>query len=781
LTICRDVSVATAIYAILGGLVTFAGWSLDIVRLTDWNNDGISMFPNTALCAVLGGTALILLAFGRDVPWRRNAARVLGLCIALVGGLTMIEHMADVNLGIDTLLSAKTWGQRASTSPMRMGPPASVSFLILGSAICLSTFGAESRRFGSELAVLVAMIASLSLIGYWFGADQLFGIARITGIAWQSSTMLLALSIGLMASVAEHGIVAALRRNDAGGTVLRRLILPIIIVPLGLGWLRLIGQEAGLFDLAFGTAIRTVGEIVLLFCLLWWTANGISAHARAAREADEERRESELRFRVMTDAAPVLMWMTDTNKGLTWVNKQWLDFVGQSFEHELGDGWIDSVHPEDRARCATTYRTTFDEQREFSIEYRVRRHDGVYRWMLDHGIPRYDSSGKFTGYIGSCVDITQRKEAEEAAREADRRKDEFLATLAHELRNPLAPIGNALQLIQHAGSDATIFRNAQTTMQRQFSQMVRLVDDLLDVGRITRDKLELRVERVELQTAVRQAVEASQSMAEQSGHQLRVEMPDTPIWIDADPVRLSQVFSNLLNNACKFTEQGGSIIISAERRNGDAVVTVKDTGIGIAPDKLASVFEMFEQVDKSLERTRSGLGIGLTLVKRLVELHGGTITAASDGLGKGSAFIVLLPARAEEPRPDAAPQPAAPKRGDSRRILVTDDNRDSANSLALLLKLGGHQVDTAYDGVEAVRKAEANRPEVILLDIGMPGMNGYDVCRSIRNEPWGKEIRIVALTGWGQDQDHRNTRDAGFDHHLVKPVTASALHEALAP
>jgi CheY-like chemotaxis protein len=370
------------------------------------------------------------------------------------------------------------------------------------------------------------------------------------------------------------------------------------------------------------------------------------------------------------------------------------------------------------------------------------------------------------------VDITERKEAEEAAREADRRKDEFLATLAHELRNPLAPIGNALQLIQHAGSDAAILRKAQTTMQRQFSQMVRLVDDLLDVGRITRDKLELRVERVELQTAIRQAVEASQSLAEQGGHQLRVEMPDTPIWIDADPVRLSQVFSNLLNNACKFTEQGGSINISAARREGEAVVSVKDTGIGIAPEELARVFEMFEQVDKSLERTRGGL---------VVELHGGGVTAKSDGLAKGSEFIVRLPARAEDPPPDEAPQPAAPKRGDSRRILVTDDNRDSANSLALLLKLGGHQVDTAYDGMEAVRKAEASRPEVILLDIGMPGMNGYDVCRSIRKESWGKEIRIVALTGWGQDQDQRNTRDAGFDHHLVKPVTPSALHEALAP
>jgi CheY-like chemotaxis protein len=261
---------------------------------------------------------------------------------------------------------------------------------------------------------------------------------------------------------------------------------------------------------------------------------------------------------------------------------------------------------------------------------------------------------------------------------------------------------------------------------------------------------------------------------------MHVVVPAAPIWVNADPVRLSQVFNNLLNNACKFTDPHGVITTVVEQQGNEAVVTVQDTGIGIAPEKLASVFEMFEQVDKSLERTRSGLGIGLTLVKRLVELHGGHIAASSEGLGRGSTFVVRLPAlpAAQPDSPKTSTGPEAPTR--PRRILVTDDNRDAANSLALLLRVSGHEVATAYNGIEAIEKADSYRPDVILLDIGLPGMNGYDVCRSIRQKSWGKDIRIVALTGWGQDQDRKNTHEAGFDHHLVKPVTANALSDVLA-
>jgi signal transduction histidine kinase/ActR/RegA family two-component response regulator len=657
--VCRGVSIAAAVYAIVGGAVGFSGWALDLPRLTDWNNEGISMFPNTALCAALSGTALLLLVSKKQSSRSRTMSRALAAFVATIGGLTLLEHITDVNFGIDTLLFDKAWGQKASAAPMRMGPPASVSFLILGAALLLAQLRGESRRFASELALLVVAIASLSLIGYWFGADKLFGVARTTGIALQTSTMLAALGLGLMAAVPEHGIVASLRRDDAGGTVMRRLILPIIVVPLVLGWVRILGQQAGLYDMAFGTAIRTLIEVILLIALLWWTASGISRHALAARRAEQALRESE-----------------------------------------------------------------------------------------------------------------------ESLKQADRRKDEFLATLAHELRNPLAPIGNALEIIKHADGNSEMMHVARDTMHRQFGQMVRLVDDLLDVGRITRDRLELRQERVELATVIHQAIDTCRAMAEAAGHKIGVSLPTTPIWVFADPVRLTQVFSNLLNNGCKFTEPGGSISISTQREGDEVLVSVTDSGVGIAPGELDRIFEIFEQVDRTLERTRGGLGIGLTIVKRLVELHGGEIAVKSDGHGAGSTFVVRLPTvAAEVPAPASNQTPSATPA--LRRVLVVDDNRDSADSLALLLKVNGHDVQTAYDGREAVDKIQAVRPDLVLLDIGMPGMNGHDVCRFVRQQPWGHDIRIAALTGWGQDQDRELTRASGFDHHLVKPVQIDELNSVL--
>lgn len=779
--VSRAVSAVAACYAIVGGAITLFGWAFDIQRLTDWNNEAISMFANTAACVVLGGVALLLLAGTDSGQRRRTAVRVLAVIIASVGALTLVEHLFDVNFGIDTLLFNRPWGQRASAAPMRMGLPASTSLLTVGSGILLATFSPSSRRIAGMLGLGVVSIVSLSLIGYWFGADQLFIVPKYTGIAWQTSTMIAALGIGLVAALPQYGVVAILRRDDAGGELARKLMVPIIGVPLLLGWLGVVGQDAGLYDTAFGTAVRTLVEIILLFGMLWWTADGLSRQAMIARAAEQALRESEMRFRIMADAAPVLIWMSGADRRRTWFNKRWLEFVGQPMESEIGSGWIANVHPDDSDRCRDAYLNAFDARQTFAMEYRLRRRDGEYRWVLDNGIPRYESNGEFAGYIGSCVDITERKQIEEAAKEAARRKDEFLATLAHELRNPLAPIGNALEIIKHADGNSGILEQARDTMERQFGQMVRLVDDLLDIGRITRDKLELRLQRVELASVLHQAVETSRSLADAGKHELRVTLPSTPIWIHGDPVRLAQVFSNLLNNACKFTESEGAISITAERRDAEVAITVRDTGIGIAPEKLESIFEMFAQVDQTLERTRSGLGIGLTLVKRLVELHGGRIVAKSEGLGRGSEFAVHLPVLADNAVPAQIKVAPGVVTTTPQRILVTDDNQDAADSVAMLLRLSGHEVETAYDGLKAFQKAEAYKPDIMLLDIGLPGMNGYEVCRSIRQQPWGKDIRIVALTGWGQDQDRRIAREAGFDDHLVKPVDPQTLRRAIAP
>ncbi|HKS41023.1 MAG TPA: ATP-binding protein, partial [Blastocatellia bacterium] len=367
-------------------------------------------------------------------------------------------------------------------------------------------------------------------------------------------------------------------------------------------------------------------------------------------------------------------------------------------------------------------------------------------------------------------------------KENDRRKDEFLATLAHELRNPLAPIRNSLQIMKLADDNRNAVEQARETMERQLQQMVRLIDDLLDLSRISRGTIELRKQRGDLAAVVQNAIETSRPVIEQSGHLLMTSIPAEPIFVDADVTRLAQVFANLLNNAAKYTEKGGRIWLAVERAGNEVVVSVKDTGVGIPAHQLPRVFEMFSQVDRSLEKSQGGLGIGLSIVKRLVEMHGGTVEAQSEGHGFGSQFIVRLPVLASldhESQPPSKREEQASASAE-RRIVVADDNEDSAYTMAMMLKIMGNDVRTAHDGFEAIEVAEAFRPELILLDIGMPRLNGYDACRQIREQSWGKDVVMVALTGWGQDEDKRLSREAGFDHHLVKPIEPEALEKLLA-
>jgi PAS domain S-box-containing protein len=373
------------------------------------------------------------------------------------------------------------------------------------------------------------------------------------------------------------------------------------------------------------------------------------------------------------------------------------------------------------------------------------------------------------------------RQAEESLREADRRKDFFMATLAHELRNPLAPIRNGLELLRRADGDSQLREQARSLMERQLQRMVRLVDDLLDVSRITRGKVQLRKERVELKTVLDSAIEAARPIVEGQGHQLTVSLPGQPIAIDGDPARLAQVFANLLDNAAKYTDKGGHIWLTVERQDAEVVVCVRDTGIGIPAEQLPYLFEMFAQLKPALERSQGGLGIGLALVHGLVELHEGRVEARSAGSGQGSEFLVYLPVAEAQAQPTTEADTSANEGRCSpkRRILVADDNVDGCESLALILRLMGHDIQTAYDGLEAVQAAAAFRPDLAILDIGMPKKNGYEVARYIRAQSWGKQVVLVALTGWGQKDDKRQATDAGFDHHLTKPAQPADLEKLL--
>jgi CheY-like chemotaxis protein len=361
----------------------------------------------------------------------------------------------------------------------------------------------------------------------------------------------------------------------------------------------------------------------------------------------------------------------------------------------------------------------------------------------------------------------------------DRRKNEFLATLAHELRNPLAPMSNMLEVVKRASGDTDILERAHETIGRQLTQMVRLVDDLLDLNRITHDRLELRLSEVELATVIHQAVEVARPLMDASHHTLILNLPEEPIHLNADPARLAQVFGNLLNNSCKYTKPGGTISLTTSRVDDEVVVSLKDSGAGIPVDQLTSIFDMFMQIDLTTERAQGGLGIGLTLVKRLIEMHGGTVEARSEGPGQGSEFIVRLPALLKTAVLSGPAQPRESQDIMDRRILIVDDNQDSAESLAMLLEITGNTTYMAHDGVEALAVIERHRPQIVLLDIGLPKLNGHEVCRRLRAQPWGKDIRVIALTGWGQEEDRRQSEEAGFDGHLVKPVDYDNLLELL--
>ncbi|WP_437281316.1 PAS domain S-box protein [Sorangium sp. So ce375] len=635
----------------------------------------------------------------------------------------------------------------------------------------------------------------------------------------------------------------------------------------------------------------------------------------AKRRAEEALRDSEVCFRTMADHAPVMSWMTGADGGCTYASRGWLDFSGQTESAALGSGWLEAVHPEDRSAAEEAFRRAHERHEAYRMDFRVRRRDGVYRWCIDSAAPRLAPGGEFLGYVGSIIDITERKEAElqlqereeglrraimetpfpimihaedghvvcvnrawtdisgytheqipsvtawfdraygatgaavrarvaslfdlngvsdeneltiitasgarrtwvfsaaplgkDAAgrrllvsvahdvterkqaeatlREADQRKDAFLAMLAHELRNPLGPIRNAVEILRSPGAEQPSLLRACGVIERQVAHMARLVDDLLDVSRVARGRIQLRKERCDLPRLLRQTAEDYRSTLEASGLELRLDVPDEPLWVSGDPTRLSQAVSNVLHNANKFTDAGGRVTVALSTSDGSAAIRVRDTGVGMDPATLACMFEAFSQAERSLDRNRGGLGLGLALVKGLVELHGGTASAESAGLGHGTEIVLRLPlARGPEASPERTAPPSGLDAGSpgvsrSLRVLIIEDNEDAAEMLQALLAMNGHQVEVALSGAAGVEAARSFRPDVLLCDIGLPGgMDGCGVARTLKESADVAPSLMIALTGYGQERDQRRIREAGFDMHFVKPIDPGSLQSLLA-
>lgn len=502
--------------------------------------------------------------------------------------------------------------------------------------------------------------------------------------------------------------------------------------------------------------------------------------SRIRRTAGEHIKASEERLRIAVDEAGMATWDLDLRtRESRWSRSHYtlLGLAPNESNLATDQMWRSLIHPADLAGVESALAKSRGTHSLYSQEYRIIRADtGEVRWLRVLGRYLYDESGAAVRNVGVFFDDTDRKAAEIALREADHRKDVFLATLAHELRNPLAPIRNAAQMLGSPKLGPGQLQWAQSVIQRQVKHMALLLDDLLDVARITQGKLDLKKQRITLNSVVDSAVEAARPLLDSKSHQFSMTLPSEPVTLEADPLRLSQVIGNLLTNAAKYTDSGGCITLTGRVEDGGLFLSIKDNGIGIPADSLKGIFAMFSQVEGIGARSEGGLGIGLALVSGLVELHGGTIEARSEGWGQGSEFVVRLPISVHSAA--TAPEDTALPVLSGRRILVADDNQDAANSLAMILGLGGHEVRVAHDGRAALSLAKSFRPDTVLLDIGMPLLTGYEVAQALRQEPWAAGMCLVALTGWGQESDRQRAIAAGFDHHLTKPVDTGVL-EAL--
>jgi len=495
------------------------------------------------------------------------------------------------------------------------------------------------------------------------------------------------------------------------------------------------------------------------------------------KRAEAERQ----KFVSLAEHSIEFIGMCDLNFKPFYVNTAGLRLVGlDSKEAACATLVEDFFFPEDRDYVIHEFFPKVLQEGSGEIEIRFRHFKtGAAIWMLYGVFKLQDQNGEVVGYATVSHDISAHKWAEQVLRDADRRKDEFLATLAHELRNPLAPIRMGLELLKKAGDNPRMREKVCGTLERQTDQLVTLVNDLLDVSRITQGKLELRKSRVAFHDIVRSAVESAQPFIDKERHELTVNVPEEPLYVDGDPHRLAQVISNLLNNSARYTPSGGRIWLSVQKQKQELILSIRDTGIGIRPEMRERIFDMFTQADHHHQKSKTGLGIGLTLAKSLVEMHGGTIEVLSEGVNQGSEFRVHLPIFVDDSVSEERHRDGAGQSPPGLRVLIVDDNDAAADTMSEYLKMLGHDVQTAYDGDEGVQVAAKFRPDVILMDIGMPTMNGYEAAQAIRSEPWGKNILLVALTGWGQEEDRQRTKEAGFDYHLVKPPDPSAIENLL--
>jgi len=744
-----------AAYPIAGALVTLAGWAANVPRLADWDGDGIAQLPNNAVGVLVVSIALLCVVFRKPL-----AARTLGTFAAAIGAATLFEHATGVDLGIDrVLLFGHTWGQRGAVVFGRMGIPGATSLVIL----CVSGIAAtipRGRRLATAGGLVTIGIAMLAIIGYAFGANTLFAIPRVTAIASQTSTMLLALALALLAALPESAPMRLLF-GDSGATLLvRRALLPVIVAPIVLGWLRLRAQDAGLIDTQFGTALLVLAVTAITVALLWWCASAIDDYERAMRRSRDR-------------LAAILGSITDP---FLTVDDEWrIAFMNDESKILLRGGdvgallWdvLPSADAHDALRGAMTDRV--------AVEYEVFD-PRLDVWFLLRAYPT--ESG---GLAIHARDLTSRKRAEEALLAADRMKDEFLATLSHEIRTPLTAIVGWSHMLTAGGLDAREQQVAIEAIRSSARAQSQLVEDVLDVSRIVTGKLRLQRTMTELASVIDHAVATVTPAAEAKRIALRLRLDRTLPELFVDPERLQQVAWNLLSNAIKFSPEGSAIDVVLRGEDERIALDVIDRGPGIPADFLPHVFERFRQADSSASRPHAGLGIGLALSKDLVELHGGTISVRSEE-ARGSHFTVRLPMPANRRRSDVtgATTETSTAMLDGVRVLYVDDREDARVLVSTMLRQYGADVVPVASVDEALASLARRVPDVVVTDLATPRRDGYDILATLRAEAEWARVPVLALTAQARIDDEAQAARAGFRSFLRKPIEADKLAEAVA-
>jgi PAS domain S-box-containing protein len=907
----RRLALLLGVYAAGAGLISFIGWAADVPRLTAWSGNGISIQPNTTVAGMAAGSALVVLALARP-----RLAAALGAFAGAIGASTLFEHLFGVDLGIDSLLLfGRDWGSAQTLAPGRMGAPAATSWTFAGAALVLQLGGARARRAAAGLGVAVIAIASLSLTGYAFGASTLYSVPSSTAIALQTATILLAVGLGIAASLPERQPVRGLLEDSAAGLLTRRMLLLLIGLPLGLGYLRVAGQNAGLYDTALGTALLVLALIGLLCAVLWWSAAAVRTHERAlaavaerdaraelvlreikdqffeldadgryvfvndavcqvtglARErlvgrrlgdlvpatldpqlelvvrrvrerqqpevveyphpswqrwfenrvypvpgggvallvvelterklAEAALRQSEERFRTLVSLITDVPWLADAEGGFVQPQPAWSDYTGQSFEELRGYGWAAALHPEDRARVRAVWEGACQSGLPYAVSGRLwNAATSEYRHFVARAAPLRGMDAAVREWVGACTDVHDTKARELAlatlaeereqllaraeraraeAEAANRAKDDFLAILSHELRAPLSSMLGWAGILADAPAGSPLVPRAVATLDRNIRAQAKLIDDLLDISRVATGKLQLARSSVDLSAVVTGAVESMRPAAEEKGLAVALEIRGERFEVSGDAARLQQVATNVIQNAVKFTPEGGHVWVRLRSTAEAAELEVEDDGQGIDAALLPLVFDRFIQSESITTRRYGGLGLGLAIVKHLAALHGGAVRAESGGPGCGARFTITLPLAPAAPSRGPSEPPGAGAQPDlsALDVLVVEDDVDSRDALLLVLEGTGARVR----GVGSVREALAayaeRPPDLLLSDVAMPDADGYTLIRAIRAREAETRRRTpaLAMTGFASARDHDAALRAGFDAHIAKPVDPAAL------